>query len=50
MLRYLTEVDHRDHEAIVALDDASGEGVGVVRYVRSGTPDGAEVAVTVTDA
>jgi GNAT superfamily N-acetyltransferase len=49
-VRYLTEVDHRDHEAIVALDDASGEGVGVVRYVRSGTPDAAEVAVTVTDA
>jgi GNAT superfamily N-acetyltransferase len=48
-VRYLTEIDHHDHEAIVALDDASGEGVGVVRYVRSGSPDTAEVAVTVTD-
>ncbi len=48
-MRYLTEVDHHDHEAIVALDDASGEGVGVARYVRSGGPDAAEVAVTVTD-
>jgi GNAT superfamily N-acetyltransferase len=33
-LRYLTEVDHRDHEAMLAFDPASGEGVGVVRYVR----------------
>lgn len=47
-LRYLTEVDHHDHEALVAL---SGEDlVAVARYVRSGEePDAAEVAVTVAD-
>jgi RimJ/RimL family protein N-acetyltransferase len=33
-LRYLTEVDHRDHEALVAIDPRTGEGVGVARYVR----------------
>jgi GNAT superfamily N-acetyltransferase len=50
MARYLTEVDHRDHEAIAALDEETGEGVGVARYVRSAErPDTAEVAVTVID-
>jgi GNAT superfamily N-acetyltransferase len=50
MLSYLTEVDHHDHVAIVALDEATGEGVGVARYVRSGErPETAEVAVTVID-
>jgi hypothetical protein len=34
-VRYLTEVDHHDHEAIVALDEVSGEGIGVARYVRN---------------
>jgi GNAT superfamily N-acetyltransferase len=49
-LAYLTEVDHYDHEAIVALDRASGEILGVARYVRSETePDEAEVAVAVVD-
>jgi GNAT superfamily N-acetyltransferase len=49
-LRYLTEVDHHDHEAIVALDDESGEGIGVARYVRNRErPDVAEVALTVVD-
>ena len=49
MVRYLTEVDHHDHEAIVALDE-TGEGIAVVRYVR-GTErrDAAEFAVTVID-
>jgi len=50
MVRYLTVIDHHDHEAIVALDDKTGEGVGVARYVRSKErPDVAEVAVTVID-
>ncbi len=50
VVRYLTEVDHHDHEAIVALDEESGEGIGVARYVRNGArPDVAEVAVTVID-
>jgi GNAT superfamily N-acetyltransferase len=48
-VHYLTEVDHRDHEAMVALDLA-GRGVGVARYVRD--PDSlrvAEVAIVVVD-
>jgi GNAT superfamily N-acetyltransferase len=50
MVRYLTEVDHHDHEAIVAFDEESHEGVGVARYVRNPErPDVAEVAVTVID-
>ena len=50
MVRHLTEVDHHDHEAIIALDEATGEGLGVARYVRSTKrPDVAEVAVTVID-
>jgi GNAT superfamily N-acetyltransferase len=48
-LRYMTDVDHHDHEAMVALDE-SGEGVGDARYVRDNArPDTAEVAVTVVD-
>ncbi|HEY2161571.1 MAG TPA: GNAT family N-acetyltransferase [Solirubrobacteraceae bacterium] len=50
MARYLTDVDHHDHEAMVALDEQSGDGVGVARYVRDpARPDTAEVAVTVVD-
>jgi GNAT superfamily N-acetyltransferase len=50
MMRYLTEVDHHDHEAIIALDEETGEGLGVARYVRSTErADTAEVAVTVID-
>jgi GNAT superfamily N-acetyltransferase len=50
MVRYLTEIDHHDHEAIVATEERSGEGVGVARYVRNPQhPDTAEVAVTVID-
>jgi hypothetical protein len=32
-LRYLTDIDHRDHEALGALS-RDGRGVGVARYVR----------------
>lgn len=50
LVRYLTEVDHRDHEALVALDAATGDGIGVARYVRTvDQPDSAEVAVAVVD-
>ena len=50
MVRYLTEIDHRDHEAIAALDERTGEGIGVARYVRNPQRrDVAEVAVTVID-
>jgi GNAT superfamily N-acetyltransferase len=47
-LDYLTQVDHHDHEALVAADEGTGAGVGVARYVRT---DGtrAEPAVAVAD-
>jgi GNAT superfamily N-acetyltransferase len=49
-LAYLTEVDHRDHEALVAIEPSSRDGVGVARYVRSGEdPEEAEFAVAVAD-
>jgi len=49
MLRYFTDLDHHDHEALVALDDA-GLMVGVARFVRHPHhPTDAEVAVTVVD-
>lgn len=49
-LRYLTEVDHHDHEALGALDQADGRGLGIARYIRDAhDPEAAEVAVTVID-
>ena len=49
-LRYLTDVDHHDHEALGALDPASGHGVGIARYVRDADdPQAAEIAVTIVD-
>ena len=49
-LSYLTEVDHRDHEALVAVDPEAGEGVGVARFIRlSEDPAVAELAVAVAD-
>lgn len=48
-LRYLTEVDHYDHEAILATDADGEAAVGVARYVRGDDPTRAEVAVTVLD-
>ncbi len=48
-LRYLTEVDHHNHEAIIAFAPETGETVGVARFVRSTEPTVAEVAVTVVD-
>lgn len=48
-LRYLTEIDHHDHEALVAFDAESGDPVGVARYVRGADPAYAEVAVAVVD-
>ncbi len=41
-IRYLTQVDHTDHEALLAIDEDSGVAVGVARFVRLG--DGSEVA------
>jgi RimJ/RimL family protein N-acetyltransferase len=49
-LRYFTDVDHHDHEAIGALSAADGRGVGIARYVRdSNDPRSAEIAVTIAD-
>ncbi len=48
-LRYLTEIDHHDHEALVAFDPGSAEGAGIGRYVRLPDPASAEAAVTVID-
>ncbi|MFA9445926.1 N-acetyltransferase family protein [Egicoccus sp. AB-alg6-2] len=51
-LTYLTEVDHRDHEAVVGvdLDRPDTPGVGVARYVREPfEPEVAEAAITVAD-
>jgi GNAT superfamily N-acetyltransferase len=50
-LTYLTDVDHHDHEALVALDPGTGHGVGVARFVRSPEDaETAEVAVAVADS
>jgi RimJ/RimL family protein N-acetyltransferase len=49
-LRYLTDVDHHDHEAIAALSAADRGGVGIARYVRdTNDPRSAEIAVTIID-
>ena len=49
-LRYFTDIDHHDHEALGAVDHADGRGVGVARYVRDASdPHSAEIALTVVD-
>ncbi len=48
-LRYLTDVDHHHHEAVIAFSEKR-EPMGVARYVRADPDsDSAEVAVTVVD-
>jgi RimJ/RimL family protein N-acetyltransferase len=48
-LQYLVDVDHRRHEALLALGE-EGRALGVARYVRTpGDPESAEVAVVVVD-
>ena len=52
-MRYLTEIDYRDHMAWIALDpsDPSEPALGVARYLRiEGEPDVAEAAVAVVDS
>ena len=50
-LRYFTDIDHHDHEALGALDHVGGRGVGIARYVRdTEDPQAAEIAVTIADA
>lgn len=49
-LRYLTEVDGHEHEALGAIDPTTGDGVAVARFVRDERdPSRAEVAITVAD-
>ena len=49
-LRYFTDVDHHDHEALAALDQAGGHGVDIARYIRDADdPQSAEIAVTIVD-
>ena len=51
LLHAAAEVDHENHEALVALPLLSGEIVGECRFVRlPDRPDTADLAVTVTDA
>lgn len=50
MLRYFTEVDHHDHEALLAIEPESRDAIGVARYVRlPDDPTRAEAAITVID-
>jgi len=49
-LRYLTDLDHHDHEALGALDHRDGRGVGIARFIRDAIdPHAADLAVTVVD-
>ena len=49
-LRYFTDLDHHDHEALGALDTGDGRGVGIARFVRNADdPHAADVAVTIVD-
>jgi RimJ/RimL family protein N-acetyltransferase len=49
-LRYFTDVDHHDHEALVAVRRFGGDGLAVARYIRDRVDrDAADVAVTVVD-
>ena len=50
-LAYFTEVDHHDHEALIATDTATGEGIAVARFIRStADPRAAELAIAVVDS
>ena len=49
-VRFFTDVDHYDHDALGAIDPRTGRGIGVARFVRSRTDaQRAEVAITVVD-
>lgn len=49
-LRYFSEVDHHDHEALGAVNQVDGRGLGIARYIRHAEdPEAAEVAVAVVD-
>jgi GNAT superfamily N-acetyltransferase len=49
-LDYLTAVDHDRHEALIAIDDETGQSLGTARYVRDlDHPETAEFAIGVGD-
>ena len=49
-LRLLTDVDHRHHEAYVAIDPESGDGIGIARYVCDDDDEtSADAAIVVLD-
>jgi RimJ/RimL family protein N-acetyltransferase len=49
-LRYFTDIDHHDHEALIAVSRLSGRSLGVARFVRlSDDPTTADVAVVIAD-
>jgi RimJ/RimL family protein N-acetyltransferase len=49
-LRYLTDIDHHDHEALGALSHPEGQGVGIARYFRDAEdPQAADIAITIVD-
>jgi RimJ/RimL family protein N-acetyltransferase len=49
-LRYLTDVDHHRHDALIALDAESGDLIGEARYVwLRDQPGAAEVAALVAE-
>jgi RimJ/RimL family protein N-acetyltransferase len=50
MVGYLTDVDHHDHEALIATAPGSTKIVGVARFIRdTDNPDTAELAILVVD-
>src|SRR3954447_25282245 len=49
-LRYLTDVDHHNHEALVAVSRFGRRGLAVARFIRDPVDrDAADLAVTVVD-
>jgi RimJ/RimL family protein N-acetyltransferase len=49
-LDHLVDVDHREHEALLAIDPLTGRAVAVARYIQvPGEPGVVELAATVAD-
>jgi RimJ/RimL family protein N-acetyltransferase len=50
-LGYFSDIDHHNHEALIAITRVHGEPVGVARFIRDPeNPTSAEIAVEVVDA
>lgn len=49
-LRYFADIDHHDHEALIAVTRSRGEPIGVARFVRDpNDASSADVAIEVVD-